>query len=228
MSVFLLPEKENHFPPVDQADPDGLLAVGGDLSVERLLTAYREGIFPWFGEMDPLLWWAPDPRFVLFPGELKVAKSMRPYFNQGKFTVTLDNRFEEVMRSCADIRSDSGTWITDEMVDAYTALHSLGYAHSVEVWESGELVGGLYGISIGKLFFGESMFAKVSNASKYGFITLVRLLEQKGFRLIDCQQETAHLGSLGARPIARDVFSGILKENETEDTLLGSWSSLFD
>lgn len=226
MSVFLLPDEELVFPSVHLADSDGLLAIGGDLSAERLLIAYQKGIFPWFNELNPYLWWAPDPRFVLFPNELKVAKSMRPYFNQVKFDVTLDQQFDSVIQACSDTRLHAGTWITDEMIDAYSVLHKLGYAHSVEVWQSGNLVGGLYGVSLGRVFFGESMFAKVSNASKVGFITLVRLLETKGFRLIDCQQETEHLGSLGARPIPRDVFTDILRENETEDTIRGSWSPM--
>jgi leucyl/phenylalanyl-tRNA--protein transferase len=212
MPLFLLSDEELSFPPASLAPPEGLLALGGDLSPERLLLAYRHGIFPWYNEDEPILWWSPDPRFVLFPSELKVSKSMRPYFNQGKFTVTYDRCFEEVMHSCGEInrKGQDGTWISPDMIEAYTRLHSQGFAHSVEVWQQGTLVGGLYGIALGKVFFGESMFAHVSNASKFGFISLVRQLESNGFQLIDCQQQTQHLGSLGARPIQRREFLHLL------------------
>ena len=229
MPFFWLAEDEVVFPPVEMADENGLLAIGGDLSSERILAAYQQGIFPWFNEMDPYLWWAPDPRFVLFPQELKVAKSMRPYFNQGKFQVTLDRDFPAVIQSCAAVRRGGrqvGTWITDDMIEAYVALHEQGYAHSVEVWQDGRLAGGLYGVSLGKIFFGESMFARVGNASKFGFITLVRTLQEKGFNLIDCQQETEHLGSLGARAIPRTYFTDLLKSNADEPTIQGNWGSL--
>jgi leucyl/phenylalanyl-tRNA--protein transferase len=226
MPIIWLNEKHYGFPDPALAGPDGLLAAGGDLSPERLLLAYRMGLFPWFNPDEPILWWSPDPRFVLFPQELKVAKSMRPYFNQNKFEVTLDRAFEAVMRGCQGERPGQwgGTWITQNMIDAYCLLHRLGFAHSVEVWQNGALVGGLYGVSLGKIFFGESMFAKVSNASKFGFITLVRRLDTLGFRLIDCQQQTRHLGSLGARLVPRASFLQWLKENEDEKTLAGSWS----
>ncbi len=230
MPLFWLPENSIDFPPAEMARKDGLLAVGGDLNPERVLHAYQQGIFPWFGEGDPYLWWSPDPRFVLFPNELKVAKSMRPYFNQRKFSVSFDRDFLGVMRACQEIRLDEtggGTWITEEMVESYYELHKQGYAHSVEVWQSGCLAGGLYGVSIGRVFFGESMFSKVSNASKAGFITLVRALEKLGFDLIDCQQETAHLASLGARGIPRKAFLEILDKNQAEETIKGSWDRLF-
>ena len=210
------------------ADPNGILAVGGDLSPERLLLAYERGIFPWFNEGEPIIWWSPDPRFVLFPDELKISKSMRPYFNQQKFTVMLDTQFEAVMRGCQTGNRPGQfgeTWITEDMLEAYVRLHHLGYAHSVEVWKEAELVGGLYGISIGKVFFGESMFARVANASKFGFIILVKKLQELGFQLIDCQQATSHLGSLGARAIARKTFLEILQKNEAEETFVGGWSS---
>jgi len=200
--------------------------VGGDLSVDRLLAAYRQGIFPWFNPDDPIIWWSPDPRFVLFPDELKIHKSMRPYFNQKKFTVTFDGHFETVMRACQMQRRNNqvgGTWITEDMIEGYCNLHQQGYAHSVEVWKGEELVGGLYGIALGKIFFGESMFAKVSNASKFGFITLVQELKKKGFKLIDCQQKTGHLGSLGARAIPRQEFIELLEVNRGEEDLQGSW-----
>lgn len=226
MPVFLLSEEEIAFPHPEMADANGILAVGGDLSPERLLTAYAWGIFPWFNEGEPIIWWSPDPRFVLFPAELKVSKSMRPYFNQQKFSVTLDTQFEAVMRGCQTSKRDGqfgGTWITEDMVAAYVRLHQLGYAHSVEVWEKENLVGGLYGISLGNVFFGESMFAKVANASKFGFITIVRKLQDQGFQLIDCQQETNHLRSLGARAIDRKDFLTILQKNQEINTRVGSW-----
>ena len=181
------------FPDVEESTEEGIVAVGGDLSVERLILAYSKGIFPWYSsDKSPILWWSPDPRFVLFPENLIVSKSMRPYFNQNKFQVTWDQNFEDVIINCQKIdREDQpGTWITSKMLASYIQLHKKGYAHSVEVWLGNELVGGLYGISLGKVFFGESMFAKVSNASKFGFISLVKQLKQKGFLLIDCQQET--------------------------------------
>lgn len=229
MPIYQLSENSVAFPHPELANPDGILAIGGDLSPRRILTAYANGIFPWFNPNDPILWWSPDPRFVLFPDELKVAKSMRPYFNQKKFRVTCDHDFEAVIRNCQK-RGGAGeesTWITEGMLEAYHEIHRLGYAHSVEVWEEDELVGGLYGIALGKCFFGESMFAKVSNASKFGFISLVRKLEELDFRLVDCQQQTGHLGSLGARAIPRSEFLEILSQNSEEPTMVGSWSPLF-
>ncbi len=213
------------FPNVEDSSEEGIVAVGGDLSVERLILAYSRGIFPWYSDDSPILWWSPDPRFVLFPSQLKVSKSMRPLFNQNKFQVTFDQNFEEVIRNCQKINRDDqpGTWITSDMFAAYVKLHERGFAHSVEVWQDKKLAGGLYGVSLGKVFFGESMFTKVSNASKYGFITLVNQLKKKGFLLIDCQQETRHLESLGASAIHRKDFIDILNKNEIEDTYLGSW-----
>lgn len=215
------------FPNVEESTKEGIVAVGGDLSVDRLILAYSKGIFPWYTDDSPILWWSPDPRFVLFPSQLKVAKSMRPLFNQNKFRVTFDQNFEEVIKNCQKINREDqpGTWITSDMLAAYILLHERGYAHSVEVWLEKELVGGLYGVSLGKVFFGESMFAKVSNASKFGFITLVNQLKQKGFLLIDCQQETKHLESLGASAIHRKDFIDILNNNEIEETYLGSWEN---
>lgn len=229
MPVFQLSKENIGFPPSELADSGGILAIGGDLSPERLLLAYRMGIFPWYNSDDPILWWSPDPRFVLFPNELKVSKSMRPYFNQQKFELTCDQAFEEVIRACQAPRDGQhfGTWITEDMVNAYCRLHELGYAHSVEVWQNGEMAGGLYGIALGKCFFGESMFTKVSNASKFGFIALTQKLEKLGFWLIDCQQQTGHLESLGARAISRKDFLEILKKNEQEVTFKGKWLQLF-
>jgi leucyl/phenylalanyl-tRNA--protein transferase len=219
------------FPDVEESTEEGIVAVGGDLSVERLILAYSKGIFPWYSsDKSPILWWSPDPRFVLFPKNLVVSKSMRPYFNQNKFKVTWDQNFEDVIKNCQKIdREDQpGTWITSKMLAAYIQLHKKGYAHSVEVWLENELVGGLYGISLGKVFFGESMFAKVSNASKFGFISLVNQLKQKGFLLIDCQQETKHLESLGANAIKRKDFIDILNDNNIEETYIGSWENYFN
>lgn len=227
MPVYRLSEKEISFPPAELADPFGRLAIGGDLSPARLLLAYNSGLFPWYNEGEPIVWWSPDPRFVLFPENLKVAKSMRPVFNQQKFSYTFDQEFESVMMACRDMRAiekgGDGTWITDEMLAGYVQLHELGYAHSVEVWQDKTLVGGLYGVSLGKVFFGESMFAQVSNASKAGFITLVRALTEKGFWLIDCQQSTRHLQSLGGCSIPRHLFLDMMEKNQGEQTMTGDW-----
>jgi leucyl/phenylalanyl-tRNA--protein transferase len=185
MALFAL-DNELIFPPVQFSEPDGLLAIGGDLSTERLLLAYRSGIFPW-PEGDDILWWCPDPRFVLFPEDLKISKSMRPLFNRNEFDVTVNHAFGEVIRSCKQIprRGQAGTWITKEVEKAYTRLHDQGYAHSVEAWKNGKLAGGLYGIRLGSIFFGESMFSRQSNASRYAFITYVQQLHREGVQLID-------------------------------------------
>ena len=206
MSLSIL-NQELLFPPVQSAEPDGLLAIGGDLSMERLLLAYRNGIFPWY-EGRHILWWCPDPRFVLFPKELKESKSMRQLLRRNAFDFRVDTAFREVIANCKTItrRDQGGTWITDEVREAYTRLHKAGYAHSAETWLNGELVGGLYGIRMGKVFFGESMFSKVSNASKYAFISYVRQLQSHNVELIDCQVYTEHLESLGARMIGREEF----------------------
>ena len=226
MPVYWLSDGDITFPHPRQATEDGVLAVGGDLSPERLLFAYSWGIFPWYSEGQPILWWSPDPRFVLFPEKLKVSRSMRPYFNQKKFSVTYDQAFTEVMRQCQGARryQQFGTWITEDMVEAYTHLHELGHAHSVEVWKEEELVGGLYGIAQGRVFFGESMFSKQSNASKFGFIKLVRFLQERGFTLIDCQQETEHLRSLGAEAIPRERFLAMLEDNRKIPLESGQWT----
>jgi leucyl/phenylalanyl-tRNA---protein transferase len=211
MSLFAL-DNELIFPPVHLADPDGLLAVGGDLSKDRLLLAYRSGIFPWY-EGEHILWWSPDPRFVLFPSELKISKSMNLVNRKNKFEFSINKNFVEVINNCKTIsrRGQESTWITDEVKDAYAHLHKMGYAHSAEAWLGGELVGGLYGIRLGKVFFGESMFSKVSNASKYAFINYIRQLESEGIQLIDCQVYTAHLESLGARMVPRTYFIQLLR-----------------
>ncbi len=203
------------FPPATHADIDGLLAIGGDLSVDRLLEAYNNGIFPWYSIDQPILWFSPNPRMVLFPEELKISKSMHQLIRKNEFKVTFNKDFEGVIHNCASIkRSDQeGTWITSEMQKAYAKLHQLGYVISVEVWKNQALVGGLYGVWLEdkKIFCGESMFSKVSNASKYGFIKLVEWLVSKNVRLIDCQVYTDHLASLGAREIPREEFLKFLK-----------------
>lgn len=192
--------------------PDGLLAAGGDLGVDRLLLAYRSGIFPWYNEEDPPLWWSPDPRFVLFPDELKVSKSMKQVIKRNEFQFRVNTAFRQVIQNCSLIKREGqpGTWITSDIINAYTALHQVGYAHSAEAWQHGELVGGLYGVLLGKVFFGESMFSHVSNASKFAFINWVRLLREQGVVLIDCQVHTPHLESLGAKMISRDNFIDII------------------
>ena len=207
--------KSIDFPPVENANEDGLLAIGGDLSMPRLLLAYYSGIFPWYDESQPILWFSPDPRMVLFPKNLKISKSMRQLIRKNCFEVTFNKNFKSVIDNCASISrpEQEGTWITTDMKQAYMKLHKTGYAISTEVWKNSELVGGLYGIWLEdkKVFCGESMFAKVSNASKYGFIKLVEFLKQQDVRLIDCQVYTDHLASLGANEISRDVFMDFLE-----------------
>ena len=210
--MFFLTDKIE-FPPVGIASPEGIVAVGGDLSVERLLLAYRSGIFPWFENDSLPLWWSPDPRMVLFPHKLKVSKSMEQVLKGNFFTITFNQAFERVIANCSNIKREgqTGTWITEEMIKAYIKLNQEGYAKSVEVWHREELVGGLYGIDLGHVFCGESMFSKVSNASKAGFITWVRYLQQKNYKLIDCQVYTPHLESLGAELMPRKQFLAYLQ-----------------
>jgi leucyl/phenylalanyl-tRNA---protein transferase len=206
MALFAL-DKELIFPPVHLAGPDGLLAIGGDLSPERLLLAYRNGIFPWY-EGEHILWWCPDPRFVLFPGDLKISKSIKPLLKRNEFEFTTNKAFKQVIHFCKETKrpGQQGTWITDEVEKAYCRLHEPGYAHSAEVWKEGELVGGLYGIKLGKVFFGESMFSKKSNASRFAFVYYVQQLKEEGIELIDCQVYTEYLESFGARMISRKEF----------------------
>jgi leucyl/phenylalanyl-tRNA--protein transferase len=208
-------KQELFFPAVDEANPDGILAIGGDLSPERLLLAYKSGIFPWFEEGEPLFWWAPNPRMVLFLDELVVSKSMRNLLNRNIFTVTFNQNFREVISNCQQIKRNgqNGTWITNDMIEAYCKLNELGIAKSVEVWQNEELVGGLYGIDLGHVFCGESMFSKVSNASKVAFIALVNQLKKANYKILDCQVYNEHLESLGCREIERDDFIEILKAN---------------
>ena len=213
MPLFAL-DKELIFPPVHLAETDGLLAVGGDLSAKRLLLAYRSGIFPWY-EGENILWWSPDPRFVLFPGELKVSKSMKQLLKNNAFDFTINNAFGEVIGNCKTIarREQASTWITNEVKEAFFHLNQLGFAHSAEVWKDGELAGGLYGVRLGNIFFGESMFSKQSNASKYAFIKYVEFLKTENIVLVDCQVYTEHLESLGARMIPREEFIQIVESN---------------
>jgi leucyl/phenylalanyl-tRNA--protein transferase len=201
------------FPPVEEADDDGLLAMGGDLSTERLLLAYRKGIFPWY-DGDLPLWWCPDPRFVLYPQQLKVSKSMKVLLKRNTFEVTVNKAFATVIQHCSAVtrKGQDGTWISNEVAKAYTTLHQLGHAHSVEAWKDGQLAGGLYGIRMGQLFFGESMFSLQPNASKYAFITYVQQLQQQGVQLVDCQVYTEHLESLGAGMISRQAFLQALQQ----------------
>ncbi len=216
-----------YFPHPTQALSDGILAVGGDLSAQRLKLAYQWGIFPWFNEDDPIVWWSPDPRFVLYPDQIKISKSMRPYLNQNKFEITFDQCFEEVIRHCQTtprVGQGGETWITEDMIAAYKNLHHQGLCHSVEVWEDHQLVGGLYGVALGKVFAGESMFALKSNASKFALIKLSMLLKKLGFWLIDCQIENPHLKSLGGQDLDRDSYLTLLRKNIFEETLSGSWS----
>ncbi|MCH2043093.1 MAG: leucyl/phenylalanyl-tRNA--protein transferase [Saprospiraceae bacterium] len=218
-------DKHLIFPHPQYADAEGLLAIGGDLSLSRLLLAYENGIFPWFNEGDPILWWSPDPRFILYPSSVKVSKSMKRIVRKRYFEIRYDTAFIQVLDACASIprRGQEGTWLIEEMKEAYIELHENGLAHSVEAWLDGELVGGLYGVSLGRCFFGESMFAKVSNASKACLIDLGQQLAQLDFLLIDCQIHTTHLERMGGEYMDRDDFLAILEKNKSLPTLKGKW-----
>jgi leucyl/phenylalanyl-tRNA--protein transferase len=226
MAVFRLTD-EIVFPPPEYAEENGLLAVGGDLSEERLLLAYSMGIFPWYSEDSPVLWWSPDPRLVLVPKDMKVSRSLRQTMKKGIYKVTTDRAFDEVMRGCAAVhkRKDCGTWITDDMIRAFGKLHHSGYAHSVESWYEGELAGGLYGVSLGRAFFGESMFTKRADASKVAFATLVRHLAHWNFELIDCQVTTGHLMRFGAKEISRPAFLEMLRHALSVPTQKSRWGN---
>jgi leucyl/phenylalanyl-tRNA--protein transferase len=215
------------FPRPDLAEPDGLLAVGGDLSPQRLLAAYRLGIFPWYSDGQPILWWSPDPRLVLEPKHLRVSRKLRQVLRRGRFTVTLDEEFGRVIAACATVprSGQKGTWITEEMARAYTKLHELGFAHSAEAWLDGELVGGLYGVSLGGCFFGESMFHYRSDASKVALAVLAANLRDWDFHLIDCQMTTPHLLSWGAKEVSRRVFLSLLRAALRRPTLRGKWET---
>ena len=224
MTVFLLSDKIA-FPPPHVASKEGLLALGGDLSRERLLLAYRMGIFPWFSDGEPILWWSPDPRLVLYPREIRVSKTLKKIIRKGVFTVTMDSAFDRVINQCAQIRleNNQGTWIVEDMIDAYCRLHESGFAHSVEAWHEGTLAGGLYGVSLGKCFFGESMFTRISNASNVALVTLVEYLNKLSFDMIDCQQTTRHLLGFGAREIPRVRFLKQLEHSLKAPTKRGKW-----
>ena len=225
MPVFRLPDDAIHFPDPSFAEANGLLAVGGDLSPERLLQAYALGIFPWYTEDDPILWWSPDPRLIVHPGDVHLSRSLRKTMKRGTFRVTLDEAFTEVVSACATHPrpEQDGTWITEDMVEAYSVLHGLGYAHSVEAWEGETLVGGVYGVSLGSCFFGESMFARRSDASKVAFANLSDQLCKWGFTLIDCQMYTDHLARFGAEELSRESFLALLDDGLRHETRVGKW-----
>lgn len=214
------------FADVTEADEDGLLAIGGDLTSDRLLLAYSKGIFPWYEEPYPVLWWSPDPRMILLPEEIVISHSLRQRLNKKIFEVRIDTVFDKVIKRCAEngLRSKTGTWITGAMIEAYNKLHTEGYAHSVETWIDNELVGGLYGVSLGRAFFGESMFHQETDASKVALVFLARLMKQLNFHFIDVQQETAHLKSMGAKSMARTEFLILLKKALVFETIRGRWT----
>ncbi len=223
MPIFQLSE-EIIFPPVELSDESGILAVGGDLSPERLILAYESGIFPWFNEGEPIIWWSPDPRFILFPEDIVITGSMRRVLNQKRFIIKYDTCFREVMTNCGMPRhGQKGTWITNSMLEAYCELHGLGFAHSIEAWQGNNLAGGLYGVSIGHAFFGESMFSRESNASKMALITLAVRLKELGFKFIDSQVYTKHLDSMGAIDIPREEYLSLLKVSLKYETIRGNW-----
>jgi leucyl/phenylalanyl-tRNA--protein transferase len=228
MPIFRLSEKKT-FPPPHFAEPEGLLAVGGDLSERRVLLAYQMGIFPWFTDDEPILWWSPDPRLLLYPRDIHVSSRLNRTIRQGAFQITCDTAFDRVISACASVRTanDQETWIGQEMLDAYCCLFESGYAHSVEVWHQEELAGGLYGISLGGSFFGESMFSYVSNASKIALVALCRFLNALSFDLIDCQIKTDHLKRMGAVEVSRSRFLKKLHQSMTRQTLKGSWKIAF-
>jgi len=224
-------ERDDPFPPLANAlkHPNGLLAAGADLSPARLLAAYRQGIFPWYSDDEPILWWSPDPRMVLIPSELKISRSLAKTLRNRAHEIRFDSAFEAVMHGCATRGTDAagpGSWITDEMRAAYLRLHELGYAHSVETWMEGELAGGLYGVAIGRMFYGESMFTRARDASKMAMVHLVRRLQHHGYGMIDCQMHTGHLARLGARAIPRSDFSLRLRELVDYDMVPSKWNSL--
>jgi leucyl/phenylalanyl-tRNA--protein transferase len=228
MSVYYI-DNDPLFPPVEYANEDGILAVGGDLSLGRLIEAYTNGIFPWYSSDTPILWWSPDPRFVIYPDRINVSKSMKQILKKNIFEIRYDTSFKEVIIACSRERKhEKGTWITTEMIEAYIALHNLGLAHSVEAWRDGKLAGGLYGVSIGKMFFGESMFSDESNASKAAFIVLAENLAKLEFDLIDSQVYTKHMETLGAFEIDREDFINIVKTSVTKETICGNWGKLPD
>jgi len=227
MPVYGLDPDYLFFPNPEYAREDGLLAIGGCLREDWVLRAYEQGIFPWFNSGDPILWWSVDPRSVLFFSELHIQKSMRPYLNSDKYKFSIDTDFKGVMKACANApgRGQNQTWISEEMTEVYASLHELGLAHSAEIWEDGELVGGLYGVSLGRAFFGESMFSNRKNMSKLAFIRLSRYLEKKNFDFIDCQVPTPHLTSLGAKNISRKEYLERLNKSLAPESIIGKWKA---
>ena len=228
--IYQLDPQYPGFPDPEEAEPEGLIAIGGDLSPTRLINAYCCGIFPWYNEDDPILWWSLDPRMVLFPEEFRYSKSLRRTVRSGRYEVRIDTMFEETMRNCAHVdrtaQGQVGTWISEEMISAYVCLYRLGIAHSFETYYRGTMVGGLYGVSLGPFFFGESMFHTMPDASKVAFVRLVQFAREHNFRLIDAQQESPHLASLGARPIPRSQYLVELNTICADNTLLGNWGTL--
>ena len=223
---WLLPNNPpDSFPDVTKAlrSPDGLLAMGGDLSPERIILAYRHGIFPWYNEGQPIMWWSPDPRAVIFPDEFHVSRSLRRKLRSGTYSVSIDQCFDKVIVNCANNHCDTGTWITEDMLEAYHKLHELGYAHSVETWQKDQLVGGMYGLAIGKMFFGESMYSAVPDASKIALARLVHLLKQTGVKLLDCQVTSDHLLTLGMRPVPRKSFVEYLNLYVDSEPAVALW-----
>ncbi|MBN2662486.1 MAG: leucyl/phenylalanyl-tRNA--protein transferase [Bacteroidales bacterium] len=225
---FLLPFDPPSFPEIENANEDGLLAVGGLLNPTWIIEAYSKGIFPWFNEEQHILWWSPNPRAVMSPSEVKISKSMNVYFNQNIFELKIDADFEQVISNCQKIKrkKQDGTWITDNMLKNYIKLHKKGYAHSFETWQNKKLVGGLYGISLNNAFFGESMFSYQTNASKFAFISMCKILEKNNFLFIDCQMPNNHLSSLGCKTIPRKKFAQLLLESKKYNSLIGNWSKL--
>ncbi|MBI9086899.1 MAG: leucyl/phenylalanyl-tRNA--protein transferase [Desulfobacterales bacterium] len=229
MPVFLLSDMMG-FPPAGSAREDGLLAVGGDLRPERVEQAYRCGIFPWYSQNEPILWWSPDPRLVLYPNDFKISRRLRREMRQGRFRITADTAFQHVISACASSRTaqGEGTWIVNEMIDTYTRLYHRGIAHSIEAWEGRRLVGGLYGLSLGRAFFGESMFSLISNASKVALVHLMAFLDRQAFHFLDCQVTTGHLLRFGACEIPRRRFLEELESALAEQTLIGPWTETFN
>lgn len=227
MPVYQIPDEQLIFPHPSEANPDGLLGIGADLRPERLILAYENGIFPWYSAGEPVHWWCLTPRLILIPNEIRISKSMKPYLNGSKFQYSFDTEFLSVMLACKTVsrQNQKGSWIHQEVIEAFAELHRLGIAHSVEVWEHEKLVGGLYGLSIGKMFCGESMFAKKANASKYALILLANYLTQKKYHFIDCQQETMHLKTMGAKSVNKEVFFSMLEKNKKYPVKPENWSN---
>jgi len=226
--LYSLDQKFFGFPDPNHAERDGLIAFGGDLSPKRILSAYSQGIFPWYSPGEPILWWSPDPRFVLFPHKLHISKSLSKMMRKSNYTVTMDQAFTSVIQECANVREENGcgTWITNNMIQAYSKLYEMGFAHSVETWMDGKLAGGLYGISLGRMFSGESMFYRKSNASKIALVALVAFARSYQFDFIDCQVGTTHLKSLGAENVPRNIFLQLLNKTLEHEHLQGRW--IFD